>query len=112
MSNSNHIAETIIDQLGGNRFIAMTGSKDFVWGSKNLTLTFSLPSFARGNRFQIQYDYNKDLYNVRLCQFFKPTLKRIMEKRDIWKVIKSVDGVFFDQLEELFHEWTGLDTHL
>jgi hypothetical protein len=115
-NNNNHIAETIINQLGGNKFIAMTGSKDFLWDDEKLTLTFSLSRMAqeksRDNRIRIQYDYNRDLYNISLCKYLTPTLKRIMEKRDLWKVLKSVDGVFFDQLQEFFCEWTDLDIHL
>jgi len=116
MSNNKHIAETIIDQLGGNKFIAMTGSKNFVWDDKNLTLTFALSGLAqkkaKGNRIKIQYDYNQDLYNMSLCKYFSPTLKRILEKRDLWEVRASVNGIFFDQIQEFFCEWTGLDIHL
>jgi len=114
MSNNKHIAETIIEQLGGNRFIAMTGSKDFVWDDKKLTLTFSLSGLAqkKGNRIQIEYDYNRDSYNLRLCKFLQPTLKRVMEKKNLWEVRDSVYDVYFDQLQDIFKQWTGLNTHL
>jgi len=116
MSNNKHIADTIIDQLGGNRFIAMTGSKDFVWDDKNLTLKFSLSGLAqkkaKGNRMQIQYDSGMDTYHVSLWKVFKPTLKRFKEKKSLWEMRDSVYNVYFDQLQNIFKQWTGLDTHL
>ena len=32
------VAQTILDQLGGNKFIAMTGSKNFLGGEKSLSM--------------------------------------------------------------------------
>ncbi|EIP9270516.1 hypothetical protein LT886_002400, partial [Salmonella enterica] len=44
---SKDIAVEILNQLGGNKFIAMTGAKNFVWLEKG-GLIFKLPSnFAR-----------------------------------------------------------------
>lgn len=116
MSNNKYIAETIIDQLGGNKFIAMTGSKDFQWDEKTLTLSFSLSSLAqkkaKGNTIQIQYDNIRDSYNVRLIKQLKPTLKRILDKVNLWQVLKTDDDVYFDALQDIFWRWTGLYTHL
>lgn len=36
MSNGQQIATTILEQLGGNKFIVMTGSKNFVHGDDHL----------------------------------------------------------------------------
>ena len=39
MSNSkNQVAKEILNQLGGNKFIAMTGSKQFVAGENYLAM--------------------------------------------------------------------------
>ncbi|AXF77019.1 hypothetical protein AV903_14875 [Erwinia tracheiphila] len=40
---SKEIAVEILNQLGGNKFIAMTGAKNFVW-LENGGLIFKLPS--------------------------------------------------------------------
>lgn len=89
-------------QLGGNKFIAMTGAKNFV-GSDN-ALAFSLPSrFAKGGINKVRITLTPaDEYDI---EFFK-----------LWgancKPMGKVEGIYNDQLQEIFKQHTGLDTHL
>ena len=60
------VANTILAQLGGGRFRAMTGARDFV-GGENF-LQFGLPSAGpeRINKIRIEYNDAHDLYSVAL----------------------------------------------
>jgi hypothetical protein len=96
------IARTILDQLGGNKFIAMTGAKHFTAGFN--TLSFQLPgNFAlkriTGVRIVLT---DADLYDMTFMKRFKGDIK----------VVEEVEGLYFDQLQDVFKSVTGLDTHL
>jgi hypothetical protein len=98
------VAETILAQLGGNKFIAMTGAKDFV-GIDN-GLMFRLPSRATQdgiNKVIITLSPT-DLYDIQ----FGKTSGRMAEYQEI----AAYMDVSADQLQNLFTSVTGLDTHL
>ncbi|EDZ4570188.1 hypothetical protein GVS27_22935 [Salmonella enterica] len=100
---SKEIAVEILNQLGGNKFIAMTGAKNFVW-LENGGLIFKLPSnFACNdiNLVKIELDPS-DTYNV---EFFKSRGASL-------KSIASYTMIYCDQLQDIFTETTGLYTHL
>ena len=101
---SMEVAKTILQQLGGNKFIVMTGAKNFT-GSPD-ALSFKLPGgggFCKDgiNAVRIALtpadDYNIDFMRVRGMTV---------------KTIKKDDGIYFDQLQEVFTEATGLRTSL
>jgi hypothetical protein len=96
------IAEIILDQLGGNKFIRMTGARNLV-GDTN-SLSFKLPSnFAMNNINYIQVRLNSlDLYDIDFCS--------IKDKN--YKCLKSISGIYCDQLQEIFTSYTGLQTKL
>lgn len=97
-----NVAQTILSQLGGNKFIAMTGSKDFV-GSEN-NLTFKLARVINGvSHVSITLDVN-DLYRV---EFRKWNARRL----DMTIVAVHSD-VYADMLRPLFENETGLITSL
>ena len=85
------IAKTILSQLGGNRFIAMTGAKRFEYDSKGsvVTLQFKIGRNAKQvNIVRINYIKGKDLYEM---NFYKGT-----------KLLKKVSNVYADQLQKIF----------
>jgi hypothetical protein len=98
------VAKTILEQLGGRKFIVMTGAKNFV-GTDN-SLTFRLPG-ARGfckdniNSVQVTLDPN-DTYTV--------TFARV-RGGDV-KVISMFRDIYCEQLRETFTEQTGLLTSM
>jgi hypothetical protein len=95
------VANTILKQLGGPTFKAMTGAKDFV-GSKDGYLLFRLPPSNKGiNKCRITLQSN-DLYKL---EFFKV--------RGIdWHLIDTRDDVYCDQLQNVFTTVTGRFTRL
>ena len=60
----NLIAKTILQQIGGHRFAAMTGSHDFINLGNGLRMSLSRNKTS-ANRVEIIYDEGADLYNVR-----------------------------------------------
>lgn len=94
------IAQTILSQLGGNRFIAMTGAKYLVDGGH--FLQFTLPG-RKINSVVIRLDAS-DTYTV---LFNKKTNMGV----DI-KSVSSATMVYADQLRRVFEEHTGLATSL
>jgi hypothetical protein len=100
---SHPIASTILAQLGGNRFLAMTGAKDLA--STENALIMRLPRGALGgiNSVVVRLDAS-DTYTV---MFNKRT-----QMGAAIRCIASHSGVYADQLRALFTAETGLYTSL
>lgn len=99
--SSSKVSQIILQQLGGNKFIAMTGAKNFV-GSDDY-LMFSIGRGAKNsiNKVKITLDSN-DTYTVEFAKM-----------RGInYTVVKTVSGIYFDQLQAVFKRNTGMDTRL
>ncbi len=100
-------ANEILHQLGGRRFIAMTGARNIMHDAG--ALIFSLPgrTFTRGGINKVKIGLNGlDLYDL--------TFWKIANKRGAFTVeeVSTASDVYFDQLQAVFTEATGLDTHL
>ena len=91
-------AETL-KQLGGNRFIAMTGAKHFGVGPNGMSFKIGRNS-KRVNHVTIDYDRGRDLYNMK---FDWVTIKGIKNK-------KTLKGIYADQLQDMFTKYTGMYT--
>ena len=99
------IAKTILEQIGGRRFAAMTGSKDFIDMGNGLRMSLAR-SKTSANRLDIIYDAGLDLYNMR---FYRKTFsKKTFECKT--KDIETHEGIYCDMLEEMFTMVTGLYT--
>lgn len=98
------VAQTILEQLGGNRFIAMTGARNLVAGDN--MLMFKIPGgggFARKGINCVQVTLREsDLYTVK---FFKVTKAGAA-------TVAHLEGVYADNLQAVFTEHTGLYTKL
>jgi hypothetical protein len=95
------VARTILQQLGGSHFIAMTGAK-LVFCTKN-GLTVTVPkNVTCTNRFEVRLN-DSDLYDLWFYQ---------VQKNGKIKLVKSYRDVFFDDLQDLYTETTGLYTKL
>ncbi len=96
-------AETILMQLGGGRFLKMTGAKQLVDTGNGLQ--FKLPRGLSSTgivcvSIEIGAD---DLYCVKA--YTAKGVKTCIADR-------VVTGVYVDSLRNLFTQMTGLDTHL
>jgi hypothetical protein len=106
------VADIILEQLGGNKFLVMTGAKNLL--ADGNTLRMSLPKNMSGaNKLEITLDAT-DTYTMR---FYKYTAGRLNKKTWSWtedkvKEIKLLSGVYCDMLQSIFTEVTGMYTRL
>jgi len=73
------IAKTILQQLGGNKFIAMTGAKNLGFTDKGLQMQIGRNSKGVTHVI-IELDRGKDLYNIEFVQvrkFKRKTIKKL-----------------------------------
>ena len=110
MENNYSVPQTILQQLGGNKFVLMTGSKNFE--GKNPTATDKgylrmklIKNAGNVNYLTVTLDWD-DTYTM---EFFKLSLT----KGEIKKTnFKTFNDVYFDDLQEIFTSVTQLYTSL
>lgn len=95
--NTHAVPATILTQLGGNRFLAMTGAKNLV-GSQD-ALTFKMPRNPAGVKHVRVALTALDLYTVEV--FGNAAVPR-----------DSATHVYADGLRAAFTRLTGFDTSL
>ena len=93
-------AETLIQQLGGNKFKMMTGAKNF--GIDGKSLTFSIGRNSKGVNYVRIKLTSRDLYDMEFAQLRAGQVK-----------VKSKEkGVYADQLGKMFKKHTGMNVRL
>lgn len=105
------VANTILQQLGGKRFLVMTGSKNLVGNDYSLSMQL-VRNKSKANKLKITLTPMDD-YTVEFIRqtngHFTKNYSWIDSK---YEIIKKISGVYFDQLQEIFEDVTGLYTHL
>lgn len=104
---SKQVANTILSQLGGGRFIDMTGAHSFFYDKSEIGpyLLFKIPKAKQGIK-AVKITLNGlDLYNV---EFIK---QKRAPSHEVSTVAKH-DDVYLDSLEQIFTKETGLYTRL
>jgi hypothetical protein len=99
--DAKQIADTILKQLGGGRFIAMTGAKNLAFSSSPPGLRMSIGRGAKDaiKYLRVDYDRGSDTYTMIFANKSGGT-------------VKSVSHVYADSLQRVFTSTTGFDTHL
>ncbi|MDD5151881.1 MAG: hypothetical protein PHC28_15615 [Flavobacterium sp.] len=102
-----------MNQLGGRRFVLMTGSKNFLTADKTDTNEFPwlrmdlTRNISGSNKLKVSLlsddTYRMEFYNQKID---KKTFNTIITKK------QTFDGVYCDQLKEIFETVTGLYTTL
>jgi len=100
LTESQQVAKTILQQLGGNKFIAMTGAKNF--GSSKNSLQFKIGKNSKSISHVIITLKSSDLYDVEFIRM-RGTSR---------KVVKKLKGVYADMLQKIFTKYTGMNTRL
>jgi hypothetical protein len=104
------IANEILKQLGGHKFVVMTGAKDIY--ALDSGVQMRLPGgggFCRNGINKVRITLNSlDLYGV---EFLKVRKVRGSYELGI-EGIKAFYGVYGDMLQAIFKQETGLNTHL
>lgn len=98
------VAKTILEQLGGGRFKAMTGAKTFVGGAG--TLAFRLPGgrgFCKDGINAVRITLTPaDVYDVEFMRIRGLTVT----------TVNKSEGIYAESLRSMFERETGLRTSL
>jgi hypothetical protein len=95
------VPETILSQLGGSRFIAMTGAKNLVFAAD--LLQFDVRGANRISKVQVKLEAN-DTYTVHFFRWNRRALSL--------DPVAAVVGVTCELLRQVFTSHTGLLTSL
>ena len=95
-----HVAKEILNQLGGNRFAVMTGSKNFGAGENKLSMQLTR------NRSGANY------LTIKLTPMDLYTMEFVSIRAGKRIVKKVVEDVYNDMLTKIFEDITGLYTRL
>lgn len=107
------IAETTLTQLDGNRFIAMTGSKNFVSDGNSLRMRLARNK-SKANFLTIILDQATDTYAMRFFYFRSGYLSMKTGRfvPDTEKEIAVYTDVYASDMCRIFEDVTGLATSL
>jgi hypothetical protein len=98
------VGETILEQLGGARFITMTGARNFIGSATRLT--FRIPGAGGRTKNGINF------VSITLSAFDTYTVTFSRIRGSIVKIVEQHHNIYADMLQSLFTSVTGLDTHL
>jgi hypothetical protein len=93
------IGKTILQQLGGHRFIAMTGARNFLAFGNGLG--FRIPTRSGPNAIKIILT-PMDVYTMLFTRIRGTSITKIA----------NIGDVYAEDLRRTFAEHTGLGTHL
>ena len=97
-------AKIILTQLGGGKFVAMTGAKKFGWAENSLF--FRLPGgggYCRDGINAVRITLNSmDVYDVDYIRI----------RGTVIKIVNQAKGIYADMLRGSFETATGLATSL
>ena len=108
------IAKTIYEQLGGNGFAFITGAKNFIGNKGENWLSFRIGrNGSKANYVKITLS-PMDTYTVEFKRITMPRLSRKTWTYSEYKetLIEKREGVYCDQLQDVFTEVTGLVTRM
>ena len=98
--------ETIKKQFGWKSACVMIGVKSATYGEDEgnpwLSFAFKAKAVNKANLCRITYLVGLDLYRMEFLRVWGSSVKKI----------ESFDGIYCDQLQELFEEKTRLYLHL
>ena len=95
-------ASLIVQQLGGNKFIVMTGAKNFVKDDSKKMIAFKIGRNCKSvNHVRITLN-SMDTYDMEFIRIRAGKLT----------VVHTANNVYNDMLQDVFTEHTGLYTRL
>ena len=95
------VAKTILSQLGGNKFAAMTGAKNFVDCGDALSMRIGRNKTS-SNYLKVTLN-SMDLYDMKFSR---------VSPKGGERSITEYNNIFNDQLVEVFEKHTGMYTKL
>lgn len=106
-NEAKEIAGTILKQLGGQKFIIMVGAHALGCQTEengNTTMTCRFKGSKKANYIKVTLNA-MDTYDVKFLKLGRAPKFKITE-------VAEFDGIYYDQLQKIFTDVTGLYTHL
>ena len=109
------VAQTIYQQLGGGRFSAMTGAKQFVSDGNKLRFRIGRNA-SKANKVVITLEAD-DTYTMTFSKYTPYDVKigkdgTLKERQESNIIIAEHKGVYCDMLQDIFTQVTGMYTRL
>ena len=108
-TTSHQIAQTILSQLGGSLFVAMTGARDLLQLEAGLRCRMGRGALC--SHLQIDLDLATDTYTVTTYQVRRFSLGRVDERRQFrdlnCRELARVEHVYADALRGTVEQLTG-----
>ena len=106
------VANTILTQLGGCKFVAMTGAKNFVALENGIKFNIGRNA-SKANTVKITVN-GLDLYDVEFIKFtpFKFNPKTMKTREEKSEIVAELKNYYDDMLQDGFTKITGMHTHL
>lgn len=102
------VAITILQQLGGRRFLAFTGSKNLVCTNNSLNMKLTRNRIGATHlTITLMPD---DTYKMEFIKIINGNIENNFETKFIY--LKTETDVYCDMLQDIFEKTTGLYTHL
>ena len=110
------IAEEILRQLGGRKFVVCTGCSNFHSDGEQDYLVMNIPrNGSKANRCEIRHNHGTDTYTMRFYRHRNASfnMKRYTKTGNgcidaKYTELKTYDNVYCDMLREIFSDYTGL----
>jgi len=99
----NEYIKTMLEQIKFNRMRVMCGISSVTYDNKNNSINFAFKMCKKANRCSIRYNDIVDDYEIK---FWKLNSNYDM------KLVHANEGLFFDEINKAFEEFTGLRTSL
>ena len=109
-------ANTILQQLGGGRFSAMTGAKNFIAIDNGLVFNIGRNA-SKANKVKITVN-GLDLYDVEFIKYTPYSFKisrdglSFKETQESSVTVAEYNNIYDDVLQEVFTRVTGMYTRL
>lgn len=110
------IAKTILQQLGGGRFSAMTGAKNFVAIENGIKFDIGRNA-SKANKVKITVN-GLDLYDVEFIKYTPYSFKisrdglSFKETQESSVTVAEYESIYDDMLQDVFTRVTGMYTRL
>lgn len=105
-------AQTILNQLGGSKFIVMTGAKNFIALENGIKFNIGR-NRSKANMVKITVN-SLDLYDVEFIKFtpFKFNVNTMTAREEKIETVAKLENYYDEMLQDGFTSVTGMQTHL
>jgi hypothetical protein len=100
------VCDIILQQLGGNKFIASTGAKELIGDNKVLQFGIGRGAKSGINKVRITLTPT-DTYDIEFGKYSRPGINKSGEFVGGYTTIKHIEGIYADVLQEVFERHTG-----